>query len=65
MTEQQLRGFLDSLWPAGEHTYLASHARSYLSAIIGNVPQSPRHENGRHLASVLRDLADEIDRCNP
>ena len=65
MSEQQLRGFLDSLWPCGEHAHLANHTRTYLSAIIGTVPQAPRHENGKHLASVLRDLADAIDRCNP
>lgn len=33
------QAFLDALWPCGEHSHLASHARTFLAARIGKVPK--------------------------
>jgi len=52
--------FLDSLWPCGDQCFLANHTRTFLSAIIGNVPRAT-YDDLSGLAKALRDIADDLE----
>lgn len=70
LNREQTKAFLDALWPCGEQSHLSSHARTYFSALIGEVPHyipnthltDDQKRPARKLADVLRDLAENLDR---
>lgn len=70
LTDAQARAFLASLWPEGELAYHSNHARTFLEALIGNVPRpgdllgTYRGDAVPGLSRVLRQLADALDGAN-
>ena len=68
LTREQAFAFMDSLFPCGEHCHLHNPTRTYLSALVGDVPNSrpyldsdPNQEKLAHIASILRQVADHIE----
>ena len=68
VTRQQALAFLRALWPTGENYYISSHARTYIEARIGDVPQDIPWRNDdskmaslRELAQLLRGIAHHLD----
>lgn len=68
LLREQALTFIDSLFPNGEYCHLHNPTRTYFSALIGDVPNSrpyrdddPNQEKFRHMASLLREIANHIE----
>lgn len=64
ITPWQAKNFLKSLWPAGEMSHLATHPRTFLEALIPEVPKTVNvgsAANVRALANVLMGLAARLN----
>ena len=67
ISQEQLEGFLESLWPYGEQCRLTSHTRSFFFWLVCYVPDSVynmRKGRGKDFANALRALADAAEEAS-
>jgi len=69
ITESQAEAFLDSLYPEGHMSNLATHTRSFFAGLLGDVPKHiPRTYDTKEtklaskaMAQALREIARHLD----
>jgi len=68
LTREQAEQFMASLWPCGHMSHLDNPTRTFLGALVGQVPQGlayssddPQIEKLKAIAAILRAVADHIE----